>query len=114
MRALQGCNWTKLEISLNLWAGFGLICGGAGTALVADGATVAEWIDEYRRVGISTFIFSGCPRLEEAYSFGDRVLPRLAADHDDPRAAGAPTDFRLVGDAIANTSIPEERAASAS
>ncbi|MET0258139.1 MAG: FMNH2-dependent alkanesulfonate monooxygenase [Methylobacterium sp.] len=114
MRALHGGDRTKLEVSPNLWAGVGLIRGGAGTALVGDAATVAERIDEYRRVGIDTFIFSGYPHLEEAYSFGERVLPRLALDHDDPRTVRAPTDSRLVGEAIANTSIPEARAASAS
>ncbi len=113
MRALHGGDRTKLEISPNLWAGVGLVRGGAGTALVGDPATVAERIDEYRRVGIDTFILSGYPHLEEAYSFGERVLPRLPLGHDAPPSE-APADLRLVGEAIANTSIPAARAASAS
>lgn len=113
MRALHGGDRTKLEISPNLWAGVGLIRGGAGTALVGDAETVAERIDEYRRVGIDTFIFSGYPHLEEAYSFGERVLPRLPLDHDDPRLA-VPGGSRIVGEAIANSRSPEARPASAS
>lgn len=113
MRALHGGDRTKLEISPNLWAGVGLVRGGAGTALVGDAETVAERIDEYRRVGIDTFIFSGYPHLEEAYSFGERVLPHLSLDHDDPRTS-APADLKLLGEAMANTAMPERRATSAS
>ncbi len=67
----------RLEIAPNLWAGVGLIRGGAGTALVGDPDTVAERIDEYRRVGADTFIFSGYPHLEEAYRVAELLLPRL-------------------------------------
>ena len=36
----------SLEISPNLWAGIGLVRGGAGTALVGDPHTVANRIKE--------------------------------------------------------------------
>ncbi|KAB0677800.1 FMNH2-dependent alkanesulfonate monooxygenase [Aureimonas leprariae] len=111
MRALHGGDRTKLEISPNLWAGVGLVRGGAGTALVGDAATVAERMDEYRRVGIGTFIMSGYPHLEEAYSFGERVLPLLPLDHEAPPASA--DEGGLVGEMIANTTLPT-RAASAS
>ena len=78
----------KLEVSPNLWAGVGLVRGGAGTALVGDPETVAERMDEYRRIGIDTFILSGYPHLEEAYTFGELVLPLLPLDHPLP---GRPT-----------------------
>ena len=42
MAALHGGQRDKLEIRPNLWAGVGLVRGGAGTALVGDGPTVAE------------------------------------------------------------------------
>jgi alkanesulfonate monooxygenase len=58
-------------------AGVGLIRGGAGTALVGDPDTAADRIDEYRRVGADTFIFSGYPHLEEAYRVAELLLPRL-------------------------------------
>jgi alkanesulfonate monooxygenase len=68
-----------LEIHPNLWAGIGLVRGGAGTALVGSHAEVAERIEEYHALGIEEFIFSGYPHLEEVYWFGEGVLPRLAA-----------------------------------
>jgi alkanesulfonate monooxygenase len=69
-----------LEIHPNLWAGIGLVRGGAGTALVGSHDEVAERIKEYHALGIDEFVLSGYPHLEEAYWFGEGVLPRLAAD----------------------------------
>ncbi|MDM0107104.1 FMNH2-dependent alkanesulfonate monooxygenase [Variovorax sp. J22R24] len=66
-----------LEISPNLWAGVGLVRGGAGTALVGDPKTVAARIEEYAALGIDNFIFSGYPHLEEAYRFAELVFPLL-------------------------------------
>ena len=66
-----------LEISPNLWAGVGLVRGGAGTALVGDAKTVAARIEEYAALGIDTFVFSGYPHLEEAYRFAELVFPLL-------------------------------------
>jgi alkanesulfonate monooxygenase len=77
MSALHGGRRDRLEIAPNLWAGVGLIRGGAGTALVGDPDTVAERIDEYRRIGADRFIFSGYPHLEEAYRVSELLLPRL-------------------------------------
>ncbi|MGW0411620.1 LLM class flavin-dependent oxidoreductase [Streptomyces collinus] len=68
-----------LEIHPNLWAGIGLVRGGAGTALVGSHTEVAERIEEYAASGIEEFIFSGYPHLEEAYWFGEGVLPKLQA-----------------------------------
>lgn len=82
MSRLHGGSRDKLEINPNLWAGVGLVRGGAGTALVGDAATVAKRVDEYRRIGIDTFILSGYPHLEEAYRFGELVLPLLPLDHE--------------------------------
>ncbi|MBT2207962.1 MULTISPECIES: LLM class flavin-dependent oxidoreductase [Actinomadura] len=67
-----------LEIAPNLWAGVGLVRGGAGTALVGDHAEVAERIAEYAGLGIDEFVLSGYPHLEELYWVGEGVLPRLA------------------------------------
>ena len=66
-----------LEISPNLWAGVGLVRGGAGTALVGDAKTVAARITEYAALGIDAFILSGYPHLEEAYRFAELVFPLL-------------------------------------
>ncbi|HYQ69566.1 LLM class flavin-dependent oxidoreductase [Actinophytocola sp.] len=68
----------SLEIHPNLWAGVGLVRGGAGTALVGSHEEVAERIAEYHALGVEEFIFSGYPHLEEAYWFGEGVRPALA------------------------------------
>ncbi|MGA8784082.1 MAG: FMNH2-dependent alkanesulfonate monooxygenase [Polaromonas sp.] len=66
-----------LEISPNLWAGVGLVRGGAGTALVGDPKTVAARLEEYAALGLDTFVLSGYPHLEEAYRFAELVFPLL-------------------------------------
>ena len=81
MAQLHGGRRDKLEISPNLWAGVGLVRGGAGTALVGDPATVAERIREFQDIGIDTFILSGYPHLEEAYRFAELVFPLLSLEH---------------------------------
>jgi alkanesulfonate monooxygenase len=78
-----------LEIYPNLWAGVGLVRGGAGTALVGSHAEVADRIEEYASLGIEEFILSGYPHLEEAYWFGEGVLPELRRRG----AAAAPADL---------------------
>ncbi|QHN25645.1 LLM class flavin-dependent oxidoreductase [Gordonia pseudamarae] len=68
----------SLEVYPNLWAGVGLVRGGAGTALVGSYTEVAERIAEYHALGLDHFVLSGYPHLEEAYHFGEGVRPQLA------------------------------------
>lgn len=81
----QGAGFTDqttardLEIYPNVWAGVGLIRGGAGTALVGSYAEVAERIIEYSARGLEHFVLSGYPDLEEAFHFGEGVVPQLLA-----------------------------------
>ena len=77
MTALHGGRLDKLEIYPNLWAGVGLVRGGAGTALVGSHEEVANLIYEYHSLGFDDFILSGYPHLEEAYWFAEGVLPLL-------------------------------------
>lgn len=77
MAELHNGSIDRLEIAPNLWAGVGLVRGGAGTALVGSHEEVAQRLIEYSRIGISHFILSGYPHLEEAYWFGEGVLPIL-------------------------------------
>ena len=77
MTALHGGRLDKLEIYPNLWAGVGLVRGGAGTALVGSHEEVANLISEYHALGFDEFILSGYPHLEEAYWFAEGVLPLL-------------------------------------
>ena len=78
MRALHNSgDRRRLEVYPNLWAGVGLVRGGAGTSLVGSHEEVANLIQQYANLGITEFILSGYPHLEEAYWFGEGVLPIL-------------------------------------
>ncbi|WP_130294805.1 LLM class flavin-dependent oxidoreductase [Pseudonocardia sediminis] len=77
MRALHNGSTDDLEISPNLWAGVGLVRGGAGTALVGSHTEVADRIAEYHELGIDEFVLSGYPHLEEAWQVGEGVFPIL-------------------------------------
>jgi alkanesulfonate monooxygenase len=81
---------TKLEVAPNLWAGVGLVRGGAGTALVGDPQTVAARVREYAALGIDTIIGSGFPHLEEAYRVAELLFPHLdlSTRSQIPRAPG--------------------------
>ncbi|MGD0436331.1 MAG: FMNH2-dependent alkanesulfonate monooxygenase [Bryobacteraceae bacterium] len=78
MLDLQRSGRDGLWLRPDLWAGIGLVRGGAGTAMVGDGATVAALMEEYAGLGIDTFVLSGYPHLEEAYHFAEHVFPRLS------------------------------------
>jgi alkanesulfonate monooxygenase len=77
MRELHGGSADRLVVSPNLWAGVGLVRGGAGTALVGSHSEVADRIAEYHELGIDEFVLSGHPHLEEAWWVGEGVLPVL-------------------------------------
>lgn len=77
MVSLHGGTRDDLVIAPNLWAGIGLVRGGAGTALVGSHREVADRIQEYHELGFDEFIMSGHPHLEEAYWFGEGVMPEL-------------------------------------
>ncbi|WP_083842489.1 LLM class flavin-dependent oxidoreductase, partial [Bradyrhizobium sp. ORS 375] len=112
MSQLHGGRRDKLEISPNLWAGVGLVRGGAGTALVGDPDTVAARIREYQDIGIDTFILSGYPHLEEAYRFAELVFPKLGLNTVEQ--GGNVTKLRAntgpFGETIANEHRPLQRA----
>ncbi len=113
MLALQKLNGTRrtrdvLEVSPNLWAGIGLVRGGAGTALVGNAETVAKRILEYRELGIETFILSGYPHLEEAFRVAELLFARLPLRHDeqDERENQNPS---FHGEIVANELLPNLR-----
>ena len=87
MVALHGGSADGLEIHPGLWAGIGLVRGGAGTALVGSHEEVADLIEQYRRIGIEEFVLSGYPHLEECYWFGEGVLPLWRGS---PQRVGVP------------------------
>lgn len=104
MRALHGGRPDNLEVARNLWAGVGLVRGGAGTALVGDPATVAERMREYSALGIETFILSGYPHLDEAYRFAELVFPLLS--RQELTAPNADSPLRSSGEMMANAFAP--------
>jgi alkanesulfonate monooxygenase len=77
MAGLHGGRTDALEIAPNVWAGYGLVRPGAGTALVGSHEEVADRIAEYHSLGIEDLILSAQPHVEEAYRFGEGVLPLL-------------------------------------
>ena len=100
MAALHGGKRDQLEVSPNLWAGVGLVRGGAGTALVGDAQTVAARLKEYADLGVDSFVLSGYPHLEEAYRFAELVFPLLPGkrwEYGDERVqTGGPFDASTV------------------
>ena len=83
----------------NVWAGVGLVRGGAGTALVGSHEQVADRIQEYAALGFDEFILSGYPHLEEAWATGEGLLPELRhrgvlAELPDAAPTGAASTFR--------------------
>ncbi|MDH3683351.1 MAG: LLM class flavin-dependent oxidoreductase [Acidimicrobiia bacterium] len=77
MAQLHGSDTGRLVIHPNVWAGIGLVRGGAGTALVGSYVEVADRLAEYHRYGFDEFILSGYPHLEEAHWVGEGVMPEL-------------------------------------
>lgn len=92
MSALHGGRRDKLLVGPNLWAGFGLVRNGAGTALVGTPEQVADRLREYQEAGIDLVIGSGYPHLEEAYRVAELLFPAL----------GIGTVRQTLSDKIAN------------
>lgn len=106
MAALHGGQRDKLEVYPHLWAGVGLVRGGAGTALVGDPDQVADLIRQYMGVGVENFIFSGYPHLEEAYRVAELVFPRIKLKTSSPVLATSGLNGPL-GEVVANDYHPQ-------
>jgi alkanesulfonate monooxygenase len=104
MAALHGGRRDKLEVSPNLWAGVGLVRGGAGTALVGDPETVAARMKEYADLGIETFILSGYPHLEESYRFAELVFPLIGKSRAAQQEGSLTGPF---GEMVASDILPK-------
>ena len=110
MAALNGGRFDRrdvrrgLEIAPNLWAGVGLVRGGAGTALVGSPEQLAARLREYAALGLDTFILSGYPHLEEAHRVAELLFPLLPIE----RAArdAAPVVTGPFGEIVANGIVP--------
>ncbi|MBJ9966745.1 FMNH2-dependent alkanesulfonate monooxygenase [Burkholderia seminalis] len=93
-----------LEVYPNLWAGVGLVRGGAGTALVGNPEQVAERMREYADLGIETFILSGYPHLEESYRFAELVFPLIKGKGAEKATGPLSGPF---GEIVGNNYLPK-------
>ncbi|MEH2375980.1 FMNH2-dependent alkanesulfonate monooxygenase [Nostoc sp.] len=107
MTQLHHGNREALEISPNLWAGVGLVRGGAGTALVGDAQTVAARMSEYAALGIESFILSGYPHLEEAYRVAELLFPHLPLENLP--AVEKQHVLSPFGEIVANEDFPKQQ-----
>jgi alkanesulfonate monooxygenase len=87
-RQLELAASASLIVEQNLWSGVGLARSGVGVAIVGSPAQVAAKLRAYQALGISTFILSGYPHLEECRRFGEMVMPLLRRPADRGRRAG--------------------------
>ena len=77
MARLHNGSRDRLRIGPNLWAGVGLVRGGAGTAFVGNAENIARAMAQYREAGVELFILSGYPHLEEAYRTAELLFPAI-------------------------------------
>lgn len=79
--ALQSANRDRADdhgyVEPHLWTGVGRARSGCGAALVGSVDQVMSKIEDYMKMGIRAFIFSGYPHLQECEIFGTKVLPHL-------------------------------------
>lgn len=64
-------------IEPNLWTGVGRARSGCGAALVGSADQILSKIEDYKKMGMRAFVFSGYPHIEEAEYFGKLVMPHL-------------------------------------
>jgi len=64
-------------LSRNLWAGLVPYYGSSAMTLLGSPQELAEIFLEYKRIGVTQFIISGWPKLEEMVIFGRDVLPLI-------------------------------------
>jgi alkanesulfonate monooxygenase len=62
-----------------VWAGLVPHYGSSAMTLVGSAEDVAEALLEYKRIGVTQFIISGWPKLDEMIIFGRDVLPLVRA-----------------------------------
>lgn len=72
-------SFDDLVVGPNLWAGMSFLRPGPACGLVGSYEQIADRLAEYIDLGATSFILAGNPHLEEAYSVGEEVLPRIGA-----------------------------------
>ncbi len=82
-----------------LWAGAVRTHGAAAIALVGSPEAIATAILEYKRAGVSQFIFSGWPKVGSMEFFGSEILPiiRRIERSSDPQPGPPASRGEVVG-----------------
>ena len=112
MAALHQGRRDKLVVAPNLWAGLGLVRGGAGTALVGSAENVAARIREYQEIGVETIITSAYPHLEETFNVSELLFPALGLDGETaPPERGWDLEFGRAGAPGVVATAPRRQAA---
>ena len=62
-------------LSRSLWTGLVPYYGPVWTTLLGTPSEIAEALLDYKRIGVSQFIMSGWPELDEVITFGREVVP---------------------------------------
>jgi alkanesulfonate monooxygenase len=60
-----------------IWAGLVPFYGPVWTSLVGTPDSIATALLDYKSIGVTQFIISGCPELDEIALFGREILPRV-------------------------------------
>ena len=78
----------------SLWTGLVSLCGPVWTTLLGTPREIADLLLEYKRVGVSQFIMSGWPEIDEVTRFGSEVLPLVRAGEQRRLAFSKPPDYQ--------------------
>jgi len=81
-----------------LWTGAVRSHGGAAIAIVGSPEEVASAFMDYGRIGVTQFILSGWPKLEEMIIFGRDVLPLIRQKERALHETGATTNHDHHGE----------------
>lgn len=76
-------SFEDLLLGENLWSGFAPNQHGPSVGFVGGYREVAGVFAEYAKAGISSFVLSARPHLEEAYRLGEQLLPLLRDQASD-------------------------------
>jgi len=81
-------------IGRSLWTGLVSLCGPVWITLLGSPREIADLLLEYKRVGVSQFIMSGWPEVEEVTRFGSEVLPLVREGEQRRLAFSEPVGYQ--------------------
>jgi alkanesulfonate monooxygenase len=81
-------------VGQSLWTGLVSLCGPVWTTLLGSPREIADRLLEYKRVGVSQFIMSGWPEIDEVTRFGREVLPLVREGEQRLLAFSKPLDYQ--------------------